>query len=219
MSGASADRQAPENLPAIVQAHSPVASMVGRFSFKTAFRHPCPVDHRLPHKIVEHFCQIDFSLLHQQGLSYVCLDLDNTLMAQRDEVISPSVVEHLNQARKAGYIKELCLISNVIFRGKRLQRLERIAAELNVIHFYPATFFTRKPTAKPFLWAIDTLGAHPSEMVMVGDQIFADIVGANKMGFHTILVKPIASDHWSTSLTGRRWRELLFLRQYLLSYR
>ena len=132
MSGASAGQQAPENLPTIAQAHGTVASMVGRFSFKTAFRHPCPVDHRLPHKIVEHFCQIDFSLLHQQGLSYVCLDLDNTLMAQRDEVISPNVVEHLNRARKAGYIKDLCLISNVIFRGKRLQRLERIAAELNV---------------------------------------------------------------------------------------
>jgi HAD superfamily phosphatase (TIGR01668 family) len=202
MSGDAADRANKEN-------QSP-----GRFSFRSPLKNRCNIDWRLPHQLVDHFCDIDFKALAEQGITKVCLDVDNTLMPQKAEVVDPAVVRHLAHAREQGYIEGICLISNVIWKGKRTQRLKRVAEVLDVEHYYGANFWTRKPSPKPFRWAIETLGSEPSQMAMIGDQIFADIVGGNKMGFHTVLVKPMSSDHWTTLIIGRRWRESTFLKNY-----
>mgnify|MGYP002703986462 CR=1 FL=1 len=38
---------------------------------------------------------------------------------------------------------------------------------------------------------MERMGAAPEETVMVGDQIFTDILGANRAGVTPLLVKPI----------------------------
>ena len=46
-----------------------------------------------------------------------------------------------------------------------------------------------KPDKKIFLTALKALGVKPSEAVMVGNRISADIAGGNKIGMKTILLK------------------------------
>lgn len=106
MSGDAADRANKEN-------QSP-----GRFSFRSPLKNRCNIDWRLPHQLVDHFCDIDFKALAEQGITKVCLDVDNTLMPQKAEVVDPAVVRHLAHAREQGYIEGICLISNVIDQHK-----------------------------------------------------------------------------------------------------
>ena len=171
----------------------------------------------MPHQLVHRFCDIDFDKLADAGIRKVCLDIDNTLLAQTAEILEPAVVQHLRDARARGAISDLCIISNVIWaRGKRRVRLHRLAYELDISLVYGASFWTRKPSSAAFEWALASMKAKPEETAMVGDQVFADVLGGNRVGLHTILVEPMASDHWTTTLLGRRLRESRLLRYYTL---
>lgn len=165
------------------------------------------MNYQYPDLVARRFEEIDFSQALSEGRRYLCLDLDNTLLPQKGQQFSPSVVERLAQLREAGQVDDICLISNVIFPGHRLGRLRRLAQELAIRHVVPGYFWNRKPKSAPFEQALRLLQAKPSECVMIGDQIYSDIVGGNRLGFYTIWVMPMASDHWTTLLTGRRRRE------------
>lgn len=171
------------------------------------------MSHPYPDQVARRFEEIDFKQALSHGRRYLCLDLDNTLLPQRGQILEDSVIAKLQELRGSGQVSEICLISNVIFPGHRLRRLRRLAQELEIRHVVPGFFWNRKPKSAPFLQALGLLQAKPSQCVMVGDQIFSDIVGGNRMGFYTVWVKPISGDHWSTTLTGRRRREQKILAQ------
>jgi HAD superfamily phosphatase (TIGR01668 family) len=170
----------------------------------------------LPNVAVNRFENIDFHKILSGQRRYLCLDLDNTLLPQTGFVVSGEVSEKLAEIREAGLVEDICLISNVILPGRRVKRLYRLAQELGIRHVVPGYFWNRKPKAAPFLAALDLLGAKPEQVVMVGDQIFSDIVGANRLGIFTIWLEPMSGDHWTTLLTGRRRREKR-IRQEMIS--
>lgn len=165
------------------------------------------MSYRYPDLVARRFEEIDFDRALSEGRRFLCLDLDNTLLPQKGHVFPSLVVNKLQQLREEKRVEEICLISNVILPGHRLRRLHRLAEELSIQHVVPGFFWNRKPKSAPFLQALKMLRATPSQCVMVGDQIYSDIVGGNRMGFYTVWVLPMASDHWTTLLTGRRRRE------------
>lgn len=169
--------------------------------------------YHIPDLVAPSFTAIDFSAALSEGRRFLCLDLDNTLLPQKGHQVPESVARQLHTLRQSGQVEEMCLISNVIFPGHRLTRLHRLARELEIPHVVPGFFWNRKPMASPFLQALRLLQARPSQCVMVGDQIYSDILGGNRLGMYTVWVLPMASDHWSTLLTGRRRREARLLRQ------
>ncbi len=160
-----------------------------------------------PDLVARRFEDIDFERALAEGRRFLCLDLDNTLLPQKGHELPEAVVSRLLQLRKEGKVQDICLISNVIFPGHRLRRLHRLAEQLSIKHVVAGYFWNRKPKSAPFRQALQLLGARPSQCVMVGDQLYSDILGGNRMGFYTIWVLPMSSDHWSTQLTGRRRRE------------
>lgn len=163
--------------------------------------------HHYPDLVARRFEDIDFDQALSEGRRFLCLDLDNTLLPQKGHELSDTVVSRLVKLREERKVDDICLISNVIFPGHRLRRLRRLAEQLSISHVVPGFFWNRKPKSAPFREALRLMGAKPSQCVMVGDQIYSDILGGNRMGFYTIWVLPMASDHWTTLLTGRRHRE------------
>jgi predicted HAD superfamily phosphohydrolase YqeG len=45
---------------------------------------------------------------------------------------------------------------------------------------------------------MDNLGLVPSQMVMIGDQLFTDVLSGNRLGVLTILVDPLTSTRFIT---------------------
>ncbi len=162
---------------------------------------------------VSGLCQLDFGALAARGIRHYCLDVDNTLALQDDWRLYPGVREHLARGRAEGHVQGVSLISNVILGPRRLKRLRHLGDLLEVPHVYGAHFWDRKPGPKAFRWAMARMGSQAENTAMVGDQLFTDILGGNRLGMFTVLVDPLGPDHWTTRLLGKRRRQNLALTQ------
>ncbi|MGC8784116.1 MAG: YqeG family HAD IIIA-type phosphatase [Armatimonadota bacterium] len=135
-----------------------------------------------PDEVVPSVSDIDPARLIQQGIQAVLLDLDNTLVPWQKVDVSDAVRRWVEAMKDAGL--RLCLVSNT----RRRRRLEILAKELGIA-YVPKAF---KPRRYGLRQALELLESTPQQAVMIGDQIFTDVWGGNRMGMRTILVLPMA---------------------------
>lgn len=163
----------------------------------------------IPNESHASFMDIDFKALNSKGYRYFIFDVDNTLVHLNKSELQEDLIRHIADLREKNYIHDMCLVSNTFYGKKRKKRLEIIADQLRA-HFVSAAGFYSKPHRLPFERAMEKMGALPEETVVVGDQIFTDIKGGNKLGVYTIYVFPLGRDHWITFF--RRWWERVLKR-------
>ena len=147
--------------------------------------------------------QIDVQALKRSGINAVLLDLDNTLTEWQNHQIPQNILDWIEGLKSAGI--KLCLVSNTRF-GKRLKS---VSEELK-IPFVRRAF---KPRKKGFQNAMIELGSSPANTVMIGDQMFTDVLGANRVGIYTIMVKPLGRREFFGTKISRAF-ELIFLYFY-----
>ncbi len=123
---------------------------------------------------------IDVSGLWDAGYRAVLTDLDNTLVEWNSPTATPQLVAWLEQLRERGF--QVAIISN-----NKESRVVSFARPLGIPAFYAA----RKPKRAAFLRALEMMSVKAKETVMIGDQVFTDILGGNRMGMYTIMVQPI----------------------------
>jgi HAD superfamily phosphatase (TIGR01668 family) len=187
----------------------------GRFFFSQPYQQVrLGLDPRLPDLVLSSILEVNFARLAERGIVNFVFDVDNTLLPQFSQKVEPPVIAHLQKAQKEGWIRRACLLSNAMFGSERQLRMERIGKQLGIPDLFAADFWSRKPHPVGFYWALERMNCTPATTAIVGDQVYSDIVGGNRMGLYTILVSPPGPDHWSTGLVLRRWREWLLLRHY-----
>ncbi|HSV72495.1 MAG TPA: YqeG family HAD IIIA-type phosphatase [Chthonomonadales bacterium] len=120
--------------------------------------------------------------LRDAGIEAVLLDLDNTLVAWQGYDVPDAVMEWLAELRACGL--KLYLVSNT--RSGR--RLRQLAAELEMSYVRRAW----KPRRRGFLAAMRELGVGPDRTAVIGDQMFTDVLGGNRLGLYTVMVRPMA---------------------------
>jgi hypothetical protein len=123
--------------------------------------------------------QIPYEKFYEMGYRAVIFDIDNTLVphgAPADER-SKKLCNHL---KEIGF--QICLLSN-----NREKRVEPFARELGAFYICSAG----KPAKKGYLQAGERLNMPKERILFVGDQIITDIIGANRVGYYSILVAPI----------------------------
>lgn len=149
-----------------------------------------------PDYIFEDISKIDFRDLSNNGIDFYIIDVDGTLAVRKKSVLFDSFREKIAEARAKGWIKNICLVSNLCIPSKkRVERIEKIAKILRIDNFYCAYLPWIKPCKKPFEKGLAKMpGAKEENTVVIGDQIFSDIEGGNRMGLCTVLVKPIGKD-------------------------
>lgn len=136
----------------------------------------------IPNFYYENISSIDIQKLKDLNIKYVICDLDNTLDSHNVAQPSKSALLFLNALKDSGFT--VCIISN----GKH-ERVKKYLSD------YPLEFIAKagKPLKKSYLSAMEKIGAEACETVFIGDQIFTDVLGANRVGLTTILVTPIES--------------------------
>ncbi|MCL6450305.1 MAG: YqeG family HAD IIIA-type phosphatase [Acetobacteraceae bacterium] len=124
---------------------------------------------------IEH---LDLDALRGVGIEGVILDLDNTLVPWRDPRAPEELLAWVRRLEAHGF--KACILSN----GRR-RRVAAFSAALGVPGVCGA-----KPGRAGFRRALALLGTPPSRTAVVGDQVFTDVLGGNRLGLHTILVAP-----------------------------
>lgn len=125
---------------------------------------------------------IDLAALQQRGIRGLIVDLDNTLVGWNHPTPSQALRDWLEQVRSRG-------LQVVIVSNNNGDRVGVFAKDLGI----PYVSKARKPTQKGFRQALQLMGLEPSQVAVVGDQIFTDVFGGNRQGLYTILVVPINS--------------------------
>ncbi len=121
-------------------------------------------------------------IIVKNGRKAVLIDLDNTLVPRDKEKVSKEVRGWIKEAQKHGL--SLCIVSNN-WEG----RAKKVADELGLPLVAPAG----KPRKRAFLKALSILGVDASQAAVIGDQVFTDVLGGNRLGLLTVLIKPLSS--------------------------
>ena len=129
--------------------------------------------------------------LVEAGVRCVLIDRDNTVVPRDTKQAPESALAWLGALRAAGI--KVCMVSN----NFHSREVEESARELGceVVHhaMKPAPFAVRR--------ALKLMGATADEAVLVGDQVFTDVMAGNLAGVRPILVDPQSTtDLWYTHI-------------------
>lgn len=124
---------------------------------------------------------VDPSALRARGIRGVILDLDNTIVPWGAWDVPAALGPWIAAARSAGL--RLCIVSN-----NAGARVAHLAAALDL----PAVPGAWKPRRRALRRALGLMGTAPDATALIGDQVFTDVLGGNRLGLHTILVRPQA---------------------------
>ncbi len=158
-----------------------------------------------PTEAIERVDQIDLEALQAAGKTLLLLDVDHTLLPWRSEEIPGAVREWVERAKALGF--RLCILSNT----NNVARLEGLCRSLGV-EFVRAK---NKPSRQMFRLALAKFGVPPEEAVMIGDQLFTDVLGANRSGIDAIWVRPMAGrEFFATTLISRNLERVMAVLLY-----
>lgn len=124
--------------------------------------------------------EIGLPELWRKGIRGLIIDVDNTISPWRQSIVTPEADVFIKEALKCGY--KVSIMSNSSYK-----RTKEIADSFGVIFIAPAY----KPSKYAYERVLSILGLKQEEVAVIGDQIFTDILGGNRMGCYTILVPPL----------------------------
>ena len=128
-----------------------------------------------PRQQVERLQDIDLPGLQVLGFRGLIFDLDNTLIPWDCNQLDADIVKWLKNVQTAGWA--LAIVSN-----NRISRVANVAENFGI----PYVARAYKPTARGFLQAAALLNLPPTAVAVVGDQLFTDVLGGNRLEMHTV---------------------------------
>ena len=153
-----------------------------------------------PRLRVVHVSDIDLDHLAAAGIEGLIFDLDDTLV----HALEPQADSHVLDWMAALKTRFRCYVVSNNFSPARVA----IAAE----HLgLPYLARARKPSRRFFRKAMEEMGLPAAKVAIVGDQLFTDVLGGNRMGAFTILVDPLSAE--------RKWHRKVMrtLETYMLT--
>ena len=126
-------------------------------------------------------------LLKELGTDAILLDVDNTLAPPTSKIPYKGVQEWIDRTKASG-------IHIIICSNNYKKRIKPFADSVGL----DCVAMSFKPFPFGFNRAKRKLREKPQSVLVVGDQIYTDILGANLAGMKSILLLPRSKEHgWS----------------------
>ncbi len=123
---------------------------------------------------------IDFVKLFDHGYRGIIFDIDNTLVPH-DAPADIRATMLFRKLRAMGF--QTMIVSN--------NKEPRVKSFADVVES-DYVFLADKPGTKGYLQAVEKMGLEKSQVIVIGDQFFTDIWGANRSGLHSVMVGRIS---------------------------
>ena len=134
-----------------------------------------------PNAYLKNIKEITIDFLNKNNIKALILDVDNTLI-DFDKNMLEGTEKWCEELKKEGI--KFFIVSN----SNKKEKVKMVADKLEI----PYVFFATKPLKRGFNKAIKMLDEKNENIAAVGDQIFTDVIGANRCKMFSILVEPIA---------------------------
>ena len=154
----------------------------------------------IPDVYLENVYAIDVDKLQKEKIiKGIIIDLDNTLVPWGKNHLDERIVSWINRVKESGM--KICIVSNS--RSAHVTEMGNLLG----IPFYSSRY---KPLKKPFLEAMRMMNTENKETAVIGDQIFTDVLGGNRLNLLTILVFPLKKhDALGTRLIYRSLEQII----------
>lgn len=130
-----------------------------------------------PYEYAESVFAIDYEKLWQMGYRGLLFDIDNTLVHHGDDS-TPEIDALFREIQAIGF-KTLLLSNN------EEKRINRFMQNISSYYIHDA----EKPKPWGYLKAAEIMELDKNQCVVIGDQVFTDVFGANRVGMASILVR------------------------------
>ncbi len=125
--------------------------------------------------MVETVLDIDFEQLRARGKTTLLFDWDHTLTERRSCILPGRSAELLAHLKESGF--RIGILTN--------RRARQIVSGVS----FPMIYHAGKPRARSYRRLLTQLAASERDAVMIGDRRLTDVLGANRIGMYTILVR------------------------------
>lgn len=147
--------------------------------------------------------EIPDSFFAENGIKFAVLDIDNTLVPYTSPLPTDSAREFIKRLKGMGI--NCAFVSN---NGE--ERVKLFCTELGEGEYI---WKARKPLAHKIKRAMKKNGADKKSTVLIGDQVFTDVLGAKLSGIKAVMVDPIEAKE--TPFFGfKRAMEKVVLKNY-----
>ena len=136
------------------------------------------MDILIPDMYQKSIYSINYEKLYNCGIRCLLFDLDNTCVPYVEKVPSKKLIDLFDYLKDMGF-------KVILFSNATKKRLEVFKNTLVV----DCSYSSRKPSKRKFL---KMYNFDLSEVAIIGDQLFTDILGGNRVGIKTILVNPMS---------------------------
>lgn len=134
----------------------------------------------IPDYVFPSIYDITPTLLRENGVRGVLIDLDGTMASHKAALPSETVAPFVRGLSDAG-------IRVLVFSNNNERRVSKFCEELGL----PFVSRAGKPRRAGFTRAAAQLGMPISQIAVIGDQIFTDVFGGNRAGALTCYVQTL----------------------------
>jgi uncharacterized protein len=134
-----------------------------------------------PKERVSKISNIDFIRLRKNGFRAIIFDIDNTLIRYYSDKLDNEAKKALTKAKELDF--KMIAVSN----GCSLD--EKYVSSLLGMEVITKA---GKPMKRSFRAALEKLSVPSAKTAVVGDRLFTDVLGANRMDIYSIYVDPLS---------------------------
>lgn len=139
------------------------------------------------------FKDVTIDFLKKNNIDAILLDVDNTVSPPSSKKIYDGVQNWLEEIKKSG-------VEVVICSNNFKKRVRPFAESIGL----DCVAMSLKPLPFGFIRAKRKLSISPKNALVIGDQIFTDILGANMAGMKSVLLVPQSPDKGKTIKLRRK---------------
>lgn len=155
-------------------------------------------DRFVPDKYFKSIYDINYKALKKSGIKCLVFGLGNTLVPESVKSPTRKVKDLFEDLKDMGF--RLVILSN---------RSKKEVTPFKELLCVDSAYLSFKPFKRKYKKIMKVYDLKDNQIACIGDELFYDILGANRMKFTSILVNPISTDDFAVTKITRKLENLV----------
>ncbi len=155
-------------------------------------------DRFVPDKYFKSIYDINYKALKKSGIKCLVFGLGNTLVPESVKSPTRKVKDLFEDLKDMGF--RVVILSN---------RSKKEVTPFKELLCVDSAYLSFKPLKRKYKKIMKVYDLKDNQIACIGDELFYDILGANRMKFTSILVNPISTDDFAVTKITRKLENLV----------